>query len=394
MNSKLHNKVINNVDLNNLITETNSIPIGVDYGNEILKVKTTNHEIGIANLIAAGRNRRKLTADKAHPINLLDVDIVSKGKNLGRWFVGGMAFKYSHSRLLNREEGGNKADYPYLIHSILTAIAYCLYDPNNPQSSHNIILGTGLSAEEFWQREEHRTLLYNRIVGEHTIKFHNPIFNNAQTKIHIKDIVVMPESSAAALNYITTDTGKQNDFAYSEIKNSLNVIVDIGGFTTDVAVLYDGDFEDSFGFDSGVAEPMNLIAESLLKDYNIDVNRQQVGIAIRKSKGVIRTRQGDVVDINQIVDEYLQEFTINITSKLYKTLRINDIKKNQINKVYFVGGGALSLQKYLIQNITDLDFQVLNEPLMANVRGYYIAARDKGIQIEKPAVYDEDDIYM
>ncbi len=373
---------------------SNLIPIGIDYGNEIIKVKTATQELGMVNLIAPGRERRKLSVDRSHPINLLDVQIRSNGEDLGRWFVGGMAYKYSQNRAMNREEGGNKADFPYMAHSVLTIMAYSLFDPKELNKVVDIKLGIGLSAEEYWQYPTHQELVRKRLLGEHTIEFLNPAFEQAKIQLNIHEIIIMPESSAAALAYVTGEDPSISRSSLYEIVDAYNLIVDVGGFTTDVAVLAGGEFEDSFGFNSGIAEPLSLIAEALRRNYDIEVNRQQVGIALRRYNGVLLTRQGDKINIEAMGKVFFRDFTVHMVNRLLKVLRDNDIDKRQIHKAYFVGGGSYMIRDYLQTYVTDLDVEVIDDPLMANVRGYYVSVSGRYQQKKQGATtQDEDGVF-
>ena len=204
----------------------------------------------------------------------------------------------------------------------------------------------------------------------------------------------MPESSAAALAYVTGEDPSISRSSLYEIVDAYNLIVDVGGFTTDVAVLAGGEFEDSFGFNSGIAEPLSLIAEALRRNYDIEVNRQQVGIALRRYNGVLLTRQGDKINIEAMGKVFFRDFTVHMVNRLLKVLRDNDIDKRQIHKAYFVGGGSYMIRDYLQTYVTDLDVEVIDDPLMANVRGYYVSVSGRYQQKKQGATtQDEDGVF-
>ena len=115
--------------------------IGVDIGNDSVKIKTKDNEISIMNILSAGYDRRVFGKEMGHLSNLLDLSIESKGKNMGRYFVGGLAFKENRGDMIEKSRGETKAEGESTYIILLASLAYALYDENNPTKKEYVKLG-------------------------------------------------------------------------------------------------------------------------------------------------------------------------------------------------------------------------------------------------------------
>lgn len=73
--------------------------IGSDVGNDALKLYLKEptfddkYKLEIMNVVSPGYKRRLLGQEKGQLVNLLDVTITKGKEELGRYFVGGLAYK-------------------------------------------------------------------------------------------------------------------------------------------------------------------------------------------------------------------------------------------------------------------------------------------------------------
>ena len=114
-------------------------------------------KLEIMNVVAPGYNRRILGGiEKGQLVNLLDVTISKDGVpfDIGRYFVGGLAFKENRGDLIEKSKRDIKAKSVQTIVLMVTGIAYSLYDPQEPVKTENVAIGTLLPTEEFFCTSE------------------------------------------------------------------------------------------------------------------------------------------------------------------------------------------------------------------------------------------------
>lgn len=78
----------------------NILTLGADLGNDSFKIiSPAKKELLILNLLSPWYERRVISEDSGYPLNLLEVEVVSRNENLGRYFVGGMAYNFNRGIL-------------------------------------------------------------------------------------------------------------------------------------------------------------------------------------------------------------------------------------------------------------------------------------------------------
>lgn len=364
--------------------------IGIDIGNDSVKVKTKENEINIMNLISAGYNRRIFGQEMGHLSNLLDVSIESKGKDLGRYFIGGLAFKENRGDMIEKSRGETKAESDTTYIMILASLAYTLYDENNPVKKEYVTLGAGLPTEEYFN-DRLLDLFKSRLKGTHKVIFHSPNFKGAQITIVIDKIEVIPEGTSAALSILYDDKGRFKE-KYEGLRDKLILIIDIGSLTVDVSTMENGTFigKGFFGINKGIADPLNSILLELKNLYGYETSRHKLDYYLRKY-GFIEF-YGNKISLTEMAERHFEDFTRVMANQIYKELDMHGLNASDVHTAFIVGGGAITLKNYLDKYLHFSRIEFAENPLMANAEGYLksISFIVSSGEEEKKEIFEEE----
>lgn len=359
--------------------------VGADVGNDALKLylNEKNYEgkdkLEVMNVVAPGYNRRIMGMEKGHLSNLLDVSIEIDGKNIGRYFVGGLAFKDNRGDLIEKTKRDIKATSMDTIILLVTGVAYAMYDPNNPKKVENIALGTLLPTEEYWDDKADLLKKFIENFGKsYKVKFHSPAFNGADITINFIDSEVQPESAAGHLTAIYDNDGQLRD-GMQNIENEVHLGIFIGSITTEVSVYEHGEFNPKgfFGIELGTSDPLDKIID----DLGIEMTRHQIDYFIRNNKKLIVNIDGETKDITEKLKESKDQrfgfFVKQLVNRINQQLDKQGIKTSLINRVNLGGGGAITTFDNFVKEFNVGNITLVPDARFANALGALLSIVQK-----------------
>ena len=173
-------------------------------------------------------------------------------------------------------------------------------------------------------------------------KIHDVYINGKYKKIIIEDLIVFPEGAGAY---------------YSQVVRPKNqVIVDIGGGTTNIVSFKNGKLDNCTTLGNGMIQLYNKIRDYLNSTYILKLELEDIEIIMREGLKV----DGENIDfkfIKPIVDSFVND--------LMNELRNFPIR---ISNVLLVGGGSKLLKKSLSNKINWIE--VMDDYLFANAKGF------------------------
>lgn len=367
--------------------------IGADVGNDALKIYLDEpnfeekRKIEVMNVVSPGYNRRLLGVEKGQLVNLLDVNIAADDADLGRYFVGGIAFKENRGDLIEKSKRDVKATNPDTIILLITGIAYALYDPLNLKKTENITLGTLLPTEEYWD-DELLKAFSDKLKKSYTVKFNSTAFKGAEITINIVDHDIQPESAAGLLASIYDQQGNPKP-GMENIEDEIHLGIFIGSITTEVAVIENGEFNARgfFGIELGTSDPLDKIID----DLGIEMTRHHIDYIIRAKKPLIINSNGKNVDkskeLKQIKEQRFNFFVKQLVNKINKNLVKQGINTSLINQVNLGGGGAITVVDNFTKEFALANVNLVEDARFANALGALYSITSK--QNESEVAADE-----
>lgn len=350
--------------------------IGADAGNDALKLKfkQKNHEgkdqFEVMNVVAPGYNRRIIGNEIGQLSNLLDVTIVQDNIELGRYFVGGLAYKENRGDIIEKNKRDIKAKSMDTIILLVTGIAYGLYDPAIPVKSENVAVGTLLPTEEFWSEEEDLVEFFEeRLKRNYKVKFNSPIFRGAEISITFVDDDIQPESAAGHLAAIYNIDGTLKEHA--KVDNEVQLGIFVGSITTEVSVYNDGEFEPRgfLGIDLGTSDPLDKIID----DLGIEITRHHIDHVIRKEKKLVLNIKGKAKDYTEDLKKYsdirFNFFVKQLVNQINKKLSRQGINTELITRVNIGGGGAIQIFEKFKNEFNVDNIYLVDDARFANAKG-------------------------
>lgn len=335
--------------------------IGADVGNDALKIvqrgekELIKHEI--MNIISLGYERRVFKGNKKTKlVNLLDVNIYVQEKDsfkdLGRYFVGGLAFSEARGDLIEKTAEDVKAESEYTLKVLLTGLAYALYDIDKETKHENIELGSVLPIEEYFEEgleEKFKNQLLNKT---YKVKFNAEEFGQAEKIMTFTRVNIEAEGIAASYSYTYDfDGSKKEDM--DNLENETHLGIDIGSITTEVAVLENGEFNPKglFGLDIGTSIPLDQIAADLENEHQVELSRHQLDYMLRKQKELKINNGSEIIDLTEKLDKMskvqFDYFIKLVVSRINKEFNRRGVNTKFFNRVTMCGGGAvLSFDKF------------------------------------------------
>lgn len=199
---------------------------------------------------------------------------------------------------------------------------------------------------------------------------------NKNSSIVLPKIVkhnVLSEGIAAFFDLLLNFDGSENEETVKLIERRAMAVVDVGGKTTDIALVTEGGqgiYPDRSGTkDVGALNLSEAVAAKLKTRFKLAnlPPAKHVEMAIKEKTYSL---YGDQHDIADIVDEEAKNFANKISSELNRLVRDG----SDVGAVVFVGGGAIMLKPYF-ETLYPKQSIFPDQPEFANARGMLKAAK-------------------
>lgn len=174
-------------------------------------------------------------------------------------------------------------------------------------------------------------------------------FQKKSFSIYISEVISFPQAYAAAMP------------VYNQIKDFLKaMIIDIGGFTVDYVQIRKGqaDLTVCDSLECGVITLYNAIKSKISADFDLLLEETDIDSIFRNESSDFNNA------VIEIIENQANIFVMDLIGKLRE--RMIDLKSA---KAIFVGGGAILLQKYII-NSGKIGHAIFVDEIAANVKGY------------------------
>lgn len=356
----------------------NVLTVGADLGNDSLKIVGPNkRELFIINILSPWHERRVVNDDRRYPLNLLEVEITSNDKNLGKYFVGGMAYNFNRGivkerSVLDRHLG--KANDPNLLLTLLTSIAVSLFKPNTKVIKEKIALGTMLPTEEYFKNnKENVAVLRQKLEGTHRVRFLNPLFNGVEVEFEIVTVDIQPEGLCAMNAIIYDDDGNLLD-EYRQNYAERNILgFDIGSLTSDVTVVNNFELRTFFGIDKGTVDPFNRIIDYIKTEHQVTVPRQKlVNALVNKEKLLVYGEQ--IPNFNELCTEFIIHEGRQLIDEFSSKAAAAGIQLPDIGLMILCGGGSLLFKDIINQHLNRIPMIFSENAIMLNAIGAWKSA--------------------
>lgn len=351
----------------------NVLVVGADLGNDGFKiVGPTKRELYIMNILSPWHERRVVQDDTRLPLNLLEVEVLSKGQNLGKFFVGGMAYNFNRGILKERtvaDRHNGKANSPETLIVLLTSIAISLIKPNTKVVKEKIVLGTMLPTEEYFKNQkENELILKDKLVGTHRIKFLNPVFNGVEVEFEIVGVNVQPEGLCAMNAIMYDDDGhlmEQYKYDYAE---RIILGLDIGSLTSDVTVVNNFELRTFFGIEKGTIDPLNRITDYIKTEFKVAVSRHKVDNAIIRNEKLLIYGE-EIPNFNELCREFILHEGRQLVEEFSSKAAASGIQLPDIGLLVLCGGGSLLFKEVIKQQLARIPMIFNDNAIMLNAIG-------------------------
>ncbi|WP_063589627.1 ParM/StbA family protein [Peribacillus frigoritolerans] len=330
----------------------------IDVGNAAIKAifGKLESELYIPNVIAKDIEDRPVIGieelDEKNPLEGLHIRVHSPAlqDNNAIYRVGNLATKSDNPTELDL--GSSKSEEDQTLVMLFAAIALDAAKQGNNDKfkkvnnvvEANYTLGTGLPLREVKEGKDvgYRSKLLGSV---HQVEFLiTPKYQGMKVNIKFDEVKVYPEGFAAYINLVMDN---DLNIINRELIDRRILIQDIGGLSTDIAVIKNRKVDDdkAQGFNLGVAEALESIREEIRKKHGVELDsrRDVVEIITKKNDRNHIMVRGSRTSVHDIVDRILGE----LAKKQYRHLRNVWQKNSQTEICYFVGGGSIVLKDYL-----------------------------------------------
>jgi len=330
----------------------------VDVGNDAIKAifGKLESELYIPNVIAKDIEDRPVIGieelDEKNPLEGIHIRVHSPAlqDNNAIYRVGNLATKSDNPTELDLGSSKSEEDQTLvMLFAALALDAAKLGDNDTFKKVNNVVeanytLGTGLPLREVKEGKDvgYRSKLLGSV---HQVEFLiTPKYQGVKVNIKFDEVKVYPEGFAAYINLVMD---KDLNIINRELIDRRILIQDIGGLSTDIAVIKNRKVDDdkAQGFNLGVAEALESIREEIRKKHGVELDsrRDVVEIITKKNDRNHIMVRGSRTSVHDIVDRILGE----LAKKQYRHLRNVWQKNSQTEICYFVGGGSIVLKDYL-----------------------------------------------
>lgn len=378
----------------------------VDVGNDSLKALfgKLDYELNIPNVIARDVADRPVIGieelDSKEPLDGIHVKVHSPAlkDNNAIYRVGTLATKSDNASEL--DPGSSKSEEDQTLVMLFVSLALDavreenagLFPKNNNIIDTNYILGTGLPLREVKEGKDagYRSKLLGSV---HQVEFLvTPKYQGIKVNLKFSDVKVYPEGFAAFINLVMDN---DLNIINKELIDKRILIQDIGGLSTDIAVIKNRTVDDdkAQGFNLGVSESLEMIREEIRSKHGVELDsrRDVVEIITKKNDRNHIMVKGSRTSVHDITDRIL----FDLAKKQYRLLRNVWQKNSQTEICYFVGGGSAVLKEYIKSLNNSLDgynidfFEDEKESIWMMANAYYKLVADHLKRTSKPDKQDE-----
>ncbi|MFJ7978195.1 Alp7A family actin-like protein [Peribacillus sp. JNUCC 23] len=330
----------------------------VDVGNDAIKAifGKMDSELYIPNVIARDIEDRPVIGiedlNQQDPVEGIHIRIHSPAllENNAIYRVGNLATKSDNPFEL--DPGSSKSEEDQTLVMLFAALALdavnekqaAVFRKTNNVIDANYTLGTGLPLREVKEGKDvgYRSKLLGSV---HQVEFLiTPKYQGVKVNIKFDEVKVYPEGFAAYINLVMDNN---SNVINRELIDKQILIQDIGGLSTDIAVIKNRKVDDdkAQGFNLGVAEALEAIREEIRKKHGVELDsrRDVVEIITKKNDRNHIMVRGSRTSVHDITDRILGE----LAKKQYRHLRNVWQKNSQTEICYFIGGGSIVLKDYL-----------------------------------------------
>lgn len=233
-------------------------------------------------------------------------------------------------------------------------------------SGKKVDLWVGLPVSDFFNGVEKNLDLIERKKKNLEIKVKNAV-PNGSALADIVSINVGCQAVSAFVDYFIDDNGNERDVPIDKI-----AVVDIGGRTTDIAVIINGSiFEPSrSGTENiGVLDVRNELKKQIIKKF--DVTDDFSSAVLDKA---LRTGSLKLWGKEHNIQELITNATNSPVQKLERMIKQKLGSGSDLDAILFVGGGASCFSS--IKNMFPNNGIVVEDSEFANARGLYKYAKD------------------
>ncbi|WML50402.1 ParM/StbA family protein [Neobacillus sp. PS3-34] len=337
---------------------TKSRIAAVDVGNDSIKAifGEIENELNIPNIVARETENRPVIGieelDNKNPLDGIHIKVHSPAlkENNVIYRIGNLATKSDNASEL--DPGSSKSEEDQTLIMLFATLALDAVKEDNtkvfPRTKNvidaNYTLGTGLPLREVKEGKDagYRSKLMGSV---HQVEFLvTPKYQGIKVNIKFDEVKVYPEGFAAYINLVMDNNLK---IINKDLIDKRILIQDIGGLSTDVAVIKNRNVDDdkAQGFNLGVSESLEAIREEIRTKHGVELDsrRDVVEIITRKNDRNHIMVKGSRTSVHDITDRILLE----LAKKQYRLLRNVWQKNSQTEICYFVGGGATVLKEYI-----------------------------------------------
>lgn len=372
--------------------KSNIVTVGADLGNDAFKIiGPTKKELFVMNILAPWHERRVITEDTRYPLNLLEVEVKSKNENLGKYFVGGMAYNFNRGIVKERtvtDRHNGKSDDSQTLIILLTSIALSLLKPNTRTIKEKVILGTMLPTEEFFKNhKENVAVLEDKLKGTHRIKFLNPIFNGVEVEFEILGTSTQPEGLCAMNAIMYDDDGNLLDEYETNYSERTILGFDIGALTSDVTVIHNFELRTFFGIDKGTIDPLNRIIDFIKTDYKTTVSRHKLDNAIIRNEKLLIYGE-EIPNLRELSKNYIDHEAAQLVDEFSSKAAASGIQLPDIGLLILCGGGSLLFKDVISKKLSRIPMIFSDNAVMLNAIGAWKNANRLKNELSENSAFD------
>ena len=378
----------------------------VDVGNDCVKALfgKGDYDLYIPNVIARDTEDRPVIGieelNEKNPLDGIHIRVHSPAlkENNAIYRVGNLATKSDNPSEL--DPGSSKSEEDQTLVMLFTSLALdavreenaSIFKKTNNVIDANYTLGTGLPLREVKEGKDvgYRSQLLGSV---HQVEFLvTPKYQGLKVNIKFDEVKVYPEGFAAYINLVMD---KDLKIINRDLIDKQILIQDIGGLSTDVAVIKNRNVDDdkAQGFNLGVSESLEAIREEIRTKHGVELDsrRDVVDIITRKNDRHHIMVKGSRTNVHDITDRILLE----LAKKQYRHLRNVWQKNSQTEICYFVGGGSIVLKDYIKMLNNSLDgyniefFEDEKESIWMMANAYYKLISDFARKNSEPQKKNE-----
>ncbi len=204
------------------------------------------------------------------------------------------------------------------------------------------------------------------LIGEHTLK--SVKWDQVDNiTFEIVEVIVVPQPLGTLYNFVyNPETKELNQKQLSQ----RSLVIDIGWGTCDLAALESFRVRGTFGFEIGTSDYISDLQEEANNKFpeaNIyALNPHELDLALLEST-VVETPFGSY-DLAELAEKHKE----NQAKRVYEATMGLGLEFNKFYHIILTGGGSLQYEKYLRDLFNDPRVVVMENAVLANVRGFYL----------------------